>query len=59
MDCENWMSALPEELWDVPLTDLAIPGTPNLNFTEQLYLYGVECLNNVLFPKSLHDRMIY
>lgn len=27
MDCENWMSALPEELWDVPLTDLAIPGS--------------------------------
>ncbi|KAK7889094.1 hypothetical protein WMY93_024654 [Mugilogobius chulae] len=24
---ENWMSALPEELWDVPLTDLAIPGS--------------------------------
>lgn len=27
MDFENWMSALPEELWDVPLTDLAIPGS--------------------------------
>ncbi|KAJ0032127.1 hypothetical protein NQD34_002208 [Periophthalmus magnuspinnatus] len=27
MDCENWMSALPEELWDVPLTHLAIPGS--------------------------------
>lgn len=27
MNCENWMSALPEELWDVPLTDLAIPGS--------------------------------
>lgn len=23
----DWMSELPEELWDVPLTDLAIPGT--------------------------------
>lgn len=22
----DWMSELPEELWDVPLTDLAIPG---------------------------------
>lgn len=27
MDSENWMSALPVELWDVPLTDLAIPGS--------------------------------
>ncbi|KAM9849319.1 PI-PLC X domain-containing protein 1 isoform 2-T2 [Aulostomus maculatus] len=24
---EHWMSALPEELWDVPLTHLAIPGS--------------------------------
>ncbi|KAL6107623.1 plcxd1 [Pungitius sinensis] len=24
---EDWMSGLPEELWDVPLTDLAIPGS--------------------------------
>ncbi|XP_029003654.1 PI-PLC X domain-containing protein 1 isoform X2 [Betta splendens] len=24
---QDWMSALPEELWDVPLTDLAIPGS--------------------------------
>lgn len=23
----DWMSALPEELWDVPLTELAIPGS--------------------------------
>lgn len=23
---EEWMSALPEELWDIPLTHLAIPG---------------------------------
>lgn len=27
MDCANWMTALPEELWDVPLTDMAIPGS--------------------------------
>ncbi|XP_039886953.1 PI-PLC X domain-containing protein 1 isoform X1 [Simochromis diagramma] len=25
--CRDWMSALPEELWDVPLTHLAIPGS--------------------------------
>nr|XP_019936969.1 PREDICTED: PI-PLC X domain-containing protein 1-like [Paralichthys olivaceus] len=25
--CQDWMSALPEQLWDVPLTDLAIPGS--------------------------------
>lgn len=25
--CQDWMSALPEELWDTPLTQLAIPGT--------------------------------
>lgn len=25
--CQDWMSTLPEELWDVPLTDLAIPGS--------------------------------
>lgn len=24
---EDWMSALPEELWDFPLTELAIPGS--------------------------------
>ncbi|XP_061593863.1 PI-PLC X domain-containing protein 1 [Cololabis saira] len=24
---QDWMSALPEQLWDVPLTDLAIPGS--------------------------------
>lgn len=29
--CENWMSSLPEELWDVPLTHLAIPGTWELD----------------------------
>ncbi|XP_026201307.1 PI-PLC X domain-containing protein 1 [Anabas testudineus] len=29
MDLNNqdWMSALPEDLWDIPLTDLAIPGS--------------------------------
>lgn len=25
--CQDWMAALPEELWDIPLTDLAIPGS--------------------------------
>ncbi|XP_029988853.1 PI-PLC X domain-containing protein 1 [Sphaeramia orbicularis] len=25
--CQDWMSALPAELWDIPLTDLAIPGS--------------------------------
>ncbi|KAM6938335.1 PI-PLC X domain-containing protein 1 isoform 2-T2 [Lycodopsis pacificus] len=25
--CQDWMSGLPEELWDVPLTNLAIPGS--------------------------------
>uniref|UniRef100_A0A3B1IKX9 Phosphatidylinositol-specific phospholipase C X domain-containing protein n=1 Tax=Astyanax mexicanus TaxID=7994 RepID=A0A3B1IKX9_ASTMX len=24
---EDWMSTLPEELWDLPLTSLAIPGS--------------------------------
>ncbi|XP_062853124.1 PI-PLC X domain-containing protein 1 [Trichomycterus rosablanca] len=24
---EDWMSTLPEELWDIPLTDLTIPGS--------------------------------
>lgn len=27
LTCADWMSALPEELWDVPLTDMAIPGS--------------------------------
>ncbi|XP_023122838.2 PI-PLC X domain-containing protein 1 isoform X1 [Amphiprion ocellaris] len=27
LSCQDWMSALPEELWDVSLTDLAIPGS--------------------------------
>ncbi|XP_074524968.1 PI-PLC X domain-containing protein 1 [Halichoeres trimaculatus] len=26
-NCRDWMSALPEELWDIPLTNLAIPGS--------------------------------
>ncbi len=25
---EDWMSCLPEKLWDVPLTHLSIPGEP-------------------------------
>ncbi|XP_059198110.1 PI-PLC X domain-containing protein 1 [Centropristis striata] len=25
--CQDWMSALPEELWDIPLNNLAIPGS--------------------------------
>nr|XP_057929812.1 PI-PLC X domain-containing protein 1 isoform X1 [Doryrhamphus excisus]XP_057929813.1 PI-PLC X domain-containing protein 1 isoform X1 [Doryrhamphus excisus] len=25
--CQDWMAALPEELWDVPLNHLAIPGS--------------------------------
>lgn len=25
---EEWMSCLPEKLWDVPLTNLSIPGEP-------------------------------
>ncbi|XP_040896380.1 PI-PLC X domain-containing protein 1 [Toxotes jaculatrix] len=25
--CQDWMSALPQELWDIPLTNLAIPGS--------------------------------
>lgn len=33
LNCEDWMSSLPEELWDFPLTHLAIPGT------EDLYLH--------------------
>lgn len=32
---EEWMSALPEQLWDVPLTHLAIPG----NFYYDLLLF--------------------
>lgn len=27
LSCQDWMSALPEDLWDTPLTDLAIPGS--------------------------------
>uniref|UniRef100_UPI0037E9C789 PI-PLC X domain-containing protein 1 n=1 Tax=Semicossyphus pulcher TaxID=241346 RepID=UPI0037E9C789 len=27
VSCHDWMSALPEELWDIPLTNLAIPGS--------------------------------
>ncbi|XP_028443599.1 PI-PLC X domain-containing protein 1 isoform X1 [Perca flavescens] len=27
LGCQDWMSALPAELWDVPLTNLAIPGS--------------------------------
>ncbi|XP_019108470.2 PI-PLC X domain-containing protein 1 [Larimichthys crocea] len=27
LSCQDWMSDLPEELWDTPLTDLAIPGS--------------------------------
>ncbi|XP_041646562.1 PI-PLC X domain-containing protein 1 [Cheilinus undulatus] len=27
VSCQDWMSALPEELWDIPLTNLAIPGS--------------------------------
>ncbi|GAA6217792.1 PI-PLC X domain-containing protein 1-like [Lates japonicus] len=27
LSCQDWMAALPEELWDIPLTDLAIPGS--------------------------------
>ncbi|XP_041790672.1 PI-PLC X domain-containing protein 1 [Chelmon rostratus] len=27
LSCQDWMSALPEELWDTPLTNLAIPGS--------------------------------
>ncbi|KAM6963061.1 PI-PLC X domain-containing protein 1 [Aplochiton taeniatus] len=26
-NCEYWMSSLPEDLWDIPLTSLAIPGS--------------------------------
>ncbi|XP_053287212.1 PI-PLC X domain-containing protein 1 isoform X1 [Pleuronectes platessa] len=26
-NCQDWMSSLPEQLWDIPLTDLAIPGS--------------------------------
>nr|XP_020458984.1 PI-PLC X domain-containing protein 1-like isoform X2 [Monopterus albus] len=25
--CQDWMAALPEQLWDIPLTHLAIPGS--------------------------------
>ncbi|KAI3369043.1 hypothetical protein L3Q82_026007 [Scortum barcoo] len=27
LSCQDWMSSLPEELWDLPLTSLAIPGS--------------------------------
>lgn len=35
LNCGDWMSSLPEELWDVPLTHLAIPGThaPDLHLS--------------------------
>lgn len=39
---EDWMASLPEELWDVPLSSLAIPG----NFI-QLHANGT-CLNEFI-----------
>uniref|UniRef100_A0A3B4EQP7 PI-PLC X domain-containing protein 1-like n=1 Tax=Pundamilia nyererei TaxID=303518 RepID=A0A3B4EQP7_9CICH len=30
--CRDWMSALPEELWDVPLTHLAIPSHDAMSY---------------------------
>lgn len=47
-NCENWMSTLPEELRDIPLTHLAIPGI--------FYL----CLNvfplNTYFAKAAYEN---
>lgn len=43
---EDWMKTLPEELWDIPLTNLAIPGgkTDNLTLFTIFFLIGkVSC----------------
>lgn len=37
---EDWMSSLPEKLWDVPLTNLSIPGEHHL-FLQKTYVYFV------------------
>lgn len=34
---EDWMKTLPEELWDIPLTNLAIPGVK----TDTLILFTI------------------
>ncbi|XP_054459209.1 PI-PLC X domain-containing protein 1 [Anoplopoma fimbria] len=55
--CEDWMSGLPEPLWDVPLTDLAIPGS------HDAMSYCLD-INSPLLPSEsdtfrLLDRLFY
>ncbi|KAM3620329.1 uncharacterized protein V6R79_021589 [Siganus canaliculatus] len=55
--CQNWMSALPEALWDTPLTNLAIPGS------HDAMSYCLD-INSPLVPSEsdafrLLDRLFY
>lgn len=57
LSCRDWMSSLPEELWDVPLTDLAIPGS------HDAMSYCLD-INSPLVPSEsdafrLLDRLFY
>uniref|UniRef100_A0A8C9YUJ8 Si:dkey-66a8.7 n=1 Tax=Sander lucioperca TaxID=283035 RepID=A0A8C9YUJ8_SANLU len=45
----DWMSALPAELWDVPLTNLAIPGKCNTHFLSRCYCLDI---NSPLVPSE-------
>ncbi|KAM9831285.1 PI-PLC X domain-containing protein 1-like [Neosynchiropus ocellatus] len=52
MDLQDWMSLLPEQLWDTPLTHLAIPGshdtmTYNLDLTSPLLMSEPESLRRL------------
>uniref|UniRef100_A0A8C9YVL5 Si:dkey-66a8.7 n=1 Tax=Sander lucioperca TaxID=283035 RepID=A0A8C9YVL5_SANLU len=50
----DWMSALPAELWDVPLTNLAIPGKCNTHFLSRCHDAMSYCLdiNSPLVPSE-------
>ncbi|XP_068581548.1 PI-PLC X domain-containing protein 1 [Cebidichthys violaceus] len=55
--CQDWMSGLPEELWDIPLTELAIPGS------HDAMSYCLD-INSPLIPSEsdafrLLDRLFY
>ncbi|KTG03633.1 hypothetical protein cypCar_00005427 [Cyprinus carpio] len=62
---EDWMSCLPEKLWDVPLTHLSIPGEPPRKlsdyktyfyFTEGFFVAGLNLTTDRCFIAS-HPRV--
>ena len=55
-DYEEWMSRLPEELWDIPLSNLAIPG--NIILWSVINQWGISSLSLIQFKTCVGSNVL-